>query len=197
MANLEIIKSFFNISNEGLVINLIAAVSIILVGLLVGYIVSKLTKRILHELELNKILKDEGVKIPLEEIITSFVKYIIYFIALIFALSELGLETIIFSIILGTVLLIMIAFIVLAFKDFIPNITAGFFIHQQGFIKKGDRIRVKEIEGIVMHIDLTEIRIKLDNGDMVYLPNSLILKNEITKIKKEKSQTKNGKNAES
>lgn len=196
MANLESIKSFFNISNEGLVINLIAAVSIILVGLLAGYIVSKLTKRILHELELNKILKDEGVKIPLEEIITSFVKYIIYFIALIFALSELGLETIIFSIILGTVLLIMISFIVLAFKDFIPNITAGFFIHQQGFIKKGDRIRVKEVEGIVMHIDLTEIRIKLDNGDLVYLPNSLILKNEITKIKKDK-QTKNGKNAES
>jgi small-conductance mechanosensitive channel len=184
MVSFENIKDFFNISSEGFAIKLIAAISIVVVGLLVGYIAGKLARRMLHELELNKVLKEQGLKIPLEELIASFVRYIIYFIALIFALSELGLRTIVFSVILGVILVILIAFVILAFKDFIPNVTAGFFIHQQGFIRKGDRIRVRNSEGVVMHTDMTETRLKLDNGDIIYIPNSLMIKSEIVKVKK-------------
>ncbi|MFH1331864.1 MAG: mechanosensitive ion channel domain-containing protein [archaeon] len=184
MVDFESIKAFFNLSGGGFIIKLIAAISIVLVGLLVGYIVGRLTRRVLHELELNKVLKEQGVKIPLEELIASFVRYIIYFIALIFALGQLGLETVVFSVILGVILVIMIAFVILAFKDFIPNVTAGFFIHQQGFIKKGNRIRVSNSEGVVIHTDLTETRLKLDNGDVIYIPNSLIVKSEVVKVKK-------------
>jgi len=184
MVTFESIKAFFNISSEGFTVKLIAAISIVVVGLLVGYIAGRLARRLLHELELNKVLKEQGIKIPLEEIFASFVRYIIYFIALMFALGELGLKTVVFSIILGVILVIMIAFVILAFKDFIPNVTAGFFIHQQGFIKKGNRIRVGNSEGIVIHTDLSETRLRLDNGDIIFIPNSLILKNEVVRVKK-------------
>ncbi len=184
MVDFEKVKAFFNVSSQGFTIKLIAAISIVIVGLLIGYIASRLARKLLHELELNKVLKEQGVNIPLEELIASFVRYVVYFIALILALSELGLETIVFSIILGVILVVMVAFIILAFKDFIPNVTAGFFIHQQKFIKKGDRIRVRNSEGVVVHMDISETRLRLDNGDIVYIPNSLILKSEVTKIKK-------------
>ncbi|MEM4244912.1 MAG: mechanosensitive ion channel family protein [Candidatus Nanoarchaeia archaeon] len=186
MITFESIKAFFNFSSEGFIIKLIAAISIVVAGLLIGYIVGKLSRRLLHELELNKVLKEQGFKMPLEELISSFVSYVVYFIALIFALSQLGLRTFVFSIVLGVILVILIAFVILAFKDFIPNVTAGFYVHQQGIVRKGDRIRVRNSEGVVIHTDITETRLKLDNGDIIYIPNSLLLKDEIVKLKSKK-----------
>lgn len=185
------IKSFFDLSSEGWMIKLIAAIAVILIGLVAARIISRIIKKILHELELNRILKEQaGVKIPIEEFVSSLTKYLIYFIAVIWALAELGLQTVILYIILAIFLVILVSFIVLAFKDFIPNITAGFFIHQKNLIKKGDIIKVKDIEGKVISISLVETMIKV-NGDTVYVPNSVLTKNEITKkkaLKKTKSK---------
>lgn len=185
------IKSFFDLSSEGWMIKLIAAIAVILIGLVAARIISRVIKKILHELELNRILKEQaGVRIPIEEFVSSLTKYLIYFIAVIWALAELGLQTVILYIILAIFLVILVSFIVLAFKDFIPNITAGFFIHQKNLIKKGDIIKVKDIEGKVISISLVETMIKV-NGDTVYVPNSVLTKNEITKkkgLKKTKSK---------
>jgi len=178
------IRSFFDLSRNEWMIKLIAAIAVLLIGLIAARIISRLIKKVLHELELNRILKEQaGVKIPVEEFVSSLAKYLIYFIAIIWALTELGLQTVILYIILAIVLVILVSFIILAFKDFIPNITAGFFIHQKNIIKKGDYIKVKDIEGKVMNISLVETTIK-SNGDTIYLPNSVLTKNEIRKIKK-------------
>lgn len=177
------IKTFFNLSSEGWMIKLIAAIAVLLIGLIAARIISKVIKKVLHELELNRILKEQaGVKLPVEEFVSSLAKYLIYFIAVIWALAELGLQTAILYIILAIFLVILVSFIVLAFKDFIPNITAGFFIHQKNIIKKGDIIKVKDIEGKVISISLVETTIKV-NGDTVYIPNSVLTKNEIIKKK--------------
>ncbi|MBU4502040.1 MAG: mechanosensitive ion channel [Nanoarchaeota archaeon] len=182
------IKSIFDLSSEGWMIKLIAAIAVLLIGLIAARIISKLITKILSELEVNRILKEQaGVKIPIEEFVSSLVKYLIYFIAIIWALTELGLQTVILYIILAIVLVILVSFIVLAFKDFIPNITAGFFLHQKNIIKKGDIIKVKDIEGQVMDISLVETTIK-SKGDMIYVPNSVLTKNEI--IKKSKKSKK-------
>lgn len=177
------IKNFFNLSSGEWMVKLIAAIAILLIGLIAARIISRIIKRILHELELNRILKEQaGVRLPIEEFISSLIKYLIYFIAVIWALAELGLQTVILYIILAIVLTILVSFIVLAFKDFIPNITAGFFIHQKNIIKKGDIIKIKDIEGKVKNISMVETTIKV-NGDTVYMPNSVLTKNEIIKKK--------------
>jgi small-conductance mechanosensitive channel len=49
--------------------------------------------------------------------------------------------------------------------------------------KPGDVIKVKDIEGEVMSMSLVETILKV-KGDTVYIPNSVLTKNEI--IKKEK-----------
>lgn len=182
------IKSIFNLSSEGWMIKLIAAIAVLLIGLIAARIISRLITKILSELEVNRILKEQaGVRIPIEEFISSTVKYLIYFIAIIWALTELGLQTVILYIILAIVLIILVSFIVLAFKDFIPNITAGFFLHQKNIIRKGDIIKVKDIEGEVVDISLVETTIK-SKKDMIYVPNSVLTKNEI--IKKSKKSKK-------
>jgi len=180
------LKELFNLSSNGMLIKLIVAIAILLIGLIAARIISRIVKKILNELELNRVLKEQaGVKIPMEEFISTMTKYLIYFITVIWALTELGLQTIILYIILTIVLVIMVSFIILAFKDFIPNITAGFFIHQKNIIKEGDIIKVKNIEGKVMKISMVETIIKV-NGDIVYVPNSVLTKNEVTKKKKSK-----------
>ena len=177
------IKSFFDLSDNGFLIKLIASIAILLIGLIAARIISRIVKKVLNELEVNRILKEQaGVRLPIEESISTLTKYLVYSLAVIWALAELGLQTIILYIILTVFLVILVSFIVLAFKDFIPNITAGFFIHQKNIIKKGDTIKVKGIEGKVIMINMVETTLKV-KGDTVYLPNSILTKNEITKKK--------------
>ncbi len=168
------------------IVRIIAALAIILFSIIMAGIIGRLVKKILHGFEIDKILGDQGVKFPLENFIASIVKYLIYFIGLIWALAQLGLTTVILEILLVIILVLLVAFIILAFKDFVPNITAGFFIHRKDALKKGDWIKLKSAEGEIMEIDLIETKIKTKNGDIMLIPNSVLTTHEI--IKKEKKK---------
>ena len=72
----------------------------------------------------------------------------------------------------------------MAFKDFVPNAFASFWIHQKRLIEKGDYIEVKDVSGKVVEINLTETRIETKDKEIVLLPNSLLLREKIKKIKK-------------
>ena len=163
-------------------INLIAAIVILLLGIVIGRFIGKLIQKVLSEVEINKILKEEaGVKVPLEEIIASIFKYLIYFVTVIFALDQIGLTTTVLNIILGLFLAIIVVFVILAFKDFIPNLVSGLFIHQRRGLKDGDKIQVDGIEGIIEHISIIETRIKTKNGYTIFIPNSMLTKQRLVK----------------
>lgn len=173
-------NNYFTISEP--ILKIIVAIVTLLFGLVFGRFFGKLSKKILEELEINKILREQTrIKVPVEEFISSLISYIIYFIAIIIALNQLGLTTTVLWIILITILAIIIIFIILAVKDFIPNIVSGFFIYQKGLIKKGNRIKVKDVEGTVIDISLTETKIRTKSKDIVYIPNSILIKSIITK----------------
>src|SRR3989344_1247513 len=173
----------FEVFFSKLVVSLVAAIVILLIGLVIGRFLGNVVRRILRELELSKILKEERVKFPLEEVLSNGVKYIIYFIAVVLALNQVGLTSAIINILLGIIFVLIIIFIVLAFKDFIPNVMAAFFIHQRRDIKEGDNIKVKNIEGKIIGINLVETKIKTKSGDTIYVPNSFLTKNDVKKRK--------------
>lgn len=177
------IISFFNLGSSDNLINLIAAVIILAVGFIVARILSKLVKKILSELETNKIAKEQaGVKFPIDDLISRIVKYAIYITSVILALNQLGLASFMLKIILITLLVILVAIIILAFRDFVPNVVAGFVIYQRNMIKKGDLIKIKNIEGRVIYIDLLEIRLMTKDKEVVHIPNSYIIKHELVKM---------------
>ncbi len=178
------LRQLFDVAPSSIIIRLIAAITIIFIGLVAARVLSRIIQRLLHELEVNRILKEQaGVKIPVEEFVGSLVKYVVYFIAIVMALTQLGLKTIVFYILLVMLLLILVIFVVLAFKDFIPNMTAGFFIHQKRLVKKGDFIKVGDVEGRVVAVGLVETQIKAKNGDIIYVPNAVMTKNLVVKKK--------------
>ncbi|GAG50529.1 unnamed protein product [marine sediment metagenome] len=160
-------------------IKLVIAIIILLIGFIIGRAVHKVLQRILHEIELNKNLKKAGIKISLEQLISNFAKYFIYVIAVIWALTELGLTTTVLYIIIAVILLLIIISIILAIKDFIPNAFAGFFIYHKKMFKQGDKITIHNLEGVIQKITLIETEIKTKKGDTIYIPNSLITKKEV------------------
>ena len=178
--NLELFSSKLS----DLTLNLVAAIVILLVGLVVGRFLGNLTRKVFHELELDKLLREQTrFKIPLEHFLGSLVKFIVYFISIIFALDQLGLQTAILNIILTIILIVIVAFIILSVKDIIPNLIAGLFLHQKRNIKPGEKIEVNNIEGEVINVSLTETKVRTKNGDIVYIPNSILTKNVVIKKK--------------
>ena len=170
-----------------LTLNLIAAIVILVVGLIIGRFLSNLTKKVLHELELDRILKEQArVKVPLTQLITNLVKYGVYFVAILAALNQLGLRNFILNAILTIVIIILVVLMILSLKDFVPNLVAGLFLYQKRNINPGDMIQVNNIEGEVLHITLFETKIKTRSNEIVYVPNSVLTKSIVIKKKKSK-----------
>jgi len=169
---------------SGLLTKLIVAVIIILIGFIAGRVFGKLAQKLLHELELDRILKQTArVKFSLERAVGKFIAYFIYFLTIIIALNQIGLTTTILHMISAAVLIVIVISIVLGVKDFIPNLLAGMHIHRKGIVKEGDRIRVRGTEGTVVSIDMTEVKLQTAKGDIIFIPNSLLMKEELVKVK--------------
>lgn len=173
-----------NIVLSGGMVKVITAIVILLLGILVARFLSKLIKRVLSELRTDKILREEvGIKIPVGDFLSRIVKYLVYFITIIFALNQLGLTVTVLYIILIIILIIIIILIVLAFKDFMPNLTAGLFNYQKRNFKVNDEIEIKGIRGKIIDMNLIEVKIKTKDNDELIIPNVVFLKEEIKKLK--------------
>lgn len=163
---------------------MLVAALILLIGIIIGRLVGKLVEKILSELEINRILKKAtNIDMALEKVVSKFISYFIYFITVIMALNQLNITTTILQMLSAAVILILIISIVLAVKDFIPNAFAGFYIYRNKFLREGESIRVKGMEGKIIHINLVETKIETKEGDIVYIPNSALTKTEVVKVK--------------
>lgn len=170
---------------SGLVAEIIAAVVILLIGFIAGGVLGKLTKRVLHELEVDRIVKQTAkIKASIEKLASRFVAYFVYFIAVIAALNQLGLTTTILHMVAAAVLIVIGVSVMLGVKDFIPNFLAGIHIQKKGMIKKGDVVRIRGTEGKVAGMDMTEIKLKTRKGDIIFFPNSLVIKEKVVKPRK-------------
>ena len=166
-----------------LTINLLTAFLIVILTLVFANIFNNIIKHVLKGLDLNQIIhKQLKMKVQLEETISSAVKYIIYLIGLIAVLNQLGISSKILWIIFAIILVIILIFIILSLKDVIPNIFSGFYIKKTKKIKIGDTIKVKGIEGRVISINLLETKIETKNKESVFIPNTILTKEQITKI---------------
>jgi len=177
---------FFQKTFGSFMSRIVIAVVIILIGFIIGRILGKLVQGVLHEIELNKILEKAELKLSLEEILGHFTSYFVYFISVIMALNQIGITTIVLNILAGGIILIIIISLILAFKDFIPNMISGMFIRQKRFIVDGDRIKFNDIQGKIIHINLIETQVQTKDKDIIYIPNSLLTKKSIIKISKKK-----------
>lgn len=74
------------------------------------------------------------------------------------------------------------------FKEYISNILDGLIIMFSKDFNIGDYIIVGEYKGRIRHITFMNTEIKTDEGDIVFIPNTLILQREVTNFSKIKSK---------
>lgn len=66
-----------------------------------------------------------------------------------------------------------------AFKDIFENFLAGLIILFRKEMRIGDNIEVGDEEGVVEHITIRETHVRQTDGQLVIIPNSIILKNPL------------------
>lgn len=176
--------NYTNILYSQIFSKILIAIIILLVGIIVGRIIGKIISRLLNEFGLNKALrKTTKIKASIEDIISNLAAYFIYLITIIMALNQLGLSTTVLNIIIIAIITIFIITLFFIIKSFFPNIIAAVFIQKKNIISEGETIKVGNSIGKVKSINLVETIIETKKGDTIYLPNSVLIKKEIIKLK--------------
>ncbi len=157
---------------------ILVGVVILIAGLALGILAKKLLQRFLHEIELNRILTRVGITTNAERWLSSIVSYVIYLLAFIAFLEELGIKSIVLYLFAGAVLMLVVLTFLVGLKDVIPNFIGWLYLQKKGSIREGRNIEVKEISGTIERIGYLETEIKTERGDILYVPNSLFLKSK-------------------
>lgn len=164
---------------------LLLALVILFIGGIIGKVTEKMIRRILHELELNLLLrKIIGAKVLLEEAISLGIKWLVYIMTVIIALKQLGIEIIVLNILFAGIVLFCTIGLLLGLRDFIPNAVGGLLLYKKKTIKQGDIIRINDIEGKIKEMTLVQTILETKNREMIYVPNAYLVKEYFWKKRK-------------
>ncbi|HIJ11788.1 TPA: mechanosensitive ion channel, partial [Candidatus Woesearchaeota archaeon] len=108
---------------------------------------------------------------------SNIVSILIYVITIVYFLDQLGITSYVVWIILGAIFMLVILTFLVGLKDVIPNFVAWLLLQRK--VKEGRRVSVREISGRVERVGFLETEIKTDNGDILYVPNSLFVKSKL------------------
>ncbi len=161
-------------------VNIIAsAVIVLLIGFIIGKVLGKLVQRGLHEIELNRMLLKAKIRFGMEEFLGRLVECLIYFIAIVLALDQLGVTAIVLYMVIAAILSVLAIAFLLSMKDFIPNFIAGIRLSRKKLFSAGDTITVGSVSGKVRELGLLETKLVSKTGDIIHVPNANFLRHEI------------------
>jgi len=179
--------AFMNIVNQYII-----ALVILFSGFVVGNILAKIVKKILHEIELNNFLKSiSNVDVRLEELISMFVKFFIYFIFVVYVLNYLKLSTIIINVLLIVILIIVGFSVIVSIRNFLPDLFAGISISKRKLIFEGETIEIDGIVATIKKIDPTSIQLLTRDNEIMFYPASQFLKKKLKILPKKEGNSSN------
>ncbi len=161
---------------------LLLAAIVLLVGFIAGRLAGKFVEHVVRAMELNRAVHAATrVTLEIDEILGRIVSYGIYFLVVVAALDVLGVGSIFFTLIAAGIIIALIISFVLAIRDMIPNLLAGWHIKRRKLVKKGDTIKVDTAEGKVVKVEMMETLLVTSKGDDLFIPNATLIKNELVR----------------
>lgn len=148
----------------------------VVVALLSTYVAARIVPRILA-----KVFEKTPFPEKIESAIVRVSKYVIYVIGLFVVISILGVDLTPIIIGLGASG-IAISF---AMRDIVQNFVSGIIVQGDKHFRKGDRIKIRGHEGRVLKIGIRTTLIEADNGDTIFIPNSLFMSQPMLRVKQE------------
>lgn len=124
----------------------------------------------------------QSVKLPEAAVIPELVKYSIFYIAALVALSQLGVATAALLVLLAAYAFGIVFLGGLAFKDLLAASAAGIYLLLTEPYSIGDEVRIDDKRGIVQEINMFVTRIETD-GEEYIIPNQQVLRSGIIRIR--------------
>ncbi len=149
----------------------------VVLALLSTYVAARIVPRILA-----KIFEKTPFPEKIERAIVRVSKYVICVIGLLIVISILGVDLTPIIIGLGASG-IAISF---AMRDIIQNFVSGIIVQGDKHFRKGDRIKIRGHEGRTLKIGIRTTIIEADNGDTIFIPNSLFMSQPMLRVKQER-----------
>lgn len=140
-----------------------------LLVILIIWIVYKLIRRGI------KRIPEKKLSIQRSEIILRLLKYLFYVVIVLYVLSAFGVNL---KAIWGAAGIAGVA-IGFAAQTSVSNLISGLFVLTEGSIHVGDTIVVDGITGVVDEVKLLSIRVHTFDNQMVRIPNSTIINNNL------------------
>lgn len=110
------------------------------------------------------------------ELVSRLLKYLFYTIVVLYVLSAFGINL---KAVWGAAGIAGVA-IGFAAQTSVSNLISGLFVLTEGSIHVGDTIIVGDVTGIVDEVKLLSIRVHTYDNQMVRIPNSTIINNNLT-----------------
>ncbi|MGF1742885.1 mechanosensitive ion channel [Vibrio profundum] len=152
-------------------VNIVAAIVILIIGYLVAKIISNSMLKLLENKQMDK---------AVAEFISGLVRYLVFIIALIAALSRIGVQT-------ASVVAVLAAAglaVGLALQGVLSNFAAGVLIVAFRPFKSGDFVVAGGVSGSVEAIHIFQTILKTADNKMVVIPNSSVIGGAITNYSK-------------
>ena len=140
---------------EGAVIRLTTIVVTIFLGIILAKLLGKITKHVLEQAEINRLLRQSGVQ-AIDERIAKIVEYTIYAFAMLLILQELGLTRIVLGILIIAAAIVLTATILLAIRNFIPNMIHGPKVKKEYKDKIGKTVKIGSVKGKLLKIGIIQ-----------------------------------------
>lgn len=147
------------------------AVIVVIVGVVVG---DKLDVVVSERLR--------GVKLPQTGIIPSLVKYSVVYVAILIALSQVGVATLALVVLLAAYLFAVILFAAIASYSLLASSAAGAYLLLNQPYGIGDEVRVGDVSGIVQEIDLFVTHIETDEEEHI-VPNRRVFEEGVVRVR--------------
>jgi small-conductance mechanosensitive channel len=126
----------------------------------------------------------KGIKLPEISLVPAFVKYSIFYIASLIALSQVGVATSALLVLLSAYLFGVVFLGGLAFKDLLTSAGAGVYLLLVQPYGIGDEVILDDYEGIVQELTVFVTRIESDDTEYI-VPNRQALQSGIVRKRRD------------
>jgi len=147
--------------------NIVAGLIIIVVGILIADILAKLGRKVVKSFEIDRFIK----KFPINDFVSSSVKFLVYIIAIVWGVFQMGIEWIVLIIVCLGLGVFLVWKLVLTLREFIPNYIA----YSKLKLKKGKSFNLNGIKGRIKEVGKLESRVLTEDREILYIPNKLFL----------------------
>jgi len=164
----------------------LASIDLLTIVKILGTVIGTFVAAKIISFLLRKLFDKTPFPEKIENAIVSLSKYLTWLIGFFVMLGVVGVE--LTNIIVGIgAFSIAISF---ATKDIVQNLVSGLLILADRPFRKRDRIKVKTHEGVVKKVGLRSTTLLEDDGDLVIIPNTMLVTNPVKKYKREKKAKK-------